>query len=1263
MSSSIDDVICTCLTRVYADHSARTDRLTCRLEHALPIRHTFFRLKRVPHFQTRDDLHSEHTPAYLPIYRLENASLESLSQKSKAGCRRVLIEGDLGTGKTLVCQRLLHEWAKAMQFFRHVKIDQPYILVDTDQTGSYPGHNKHQHQAKAEVSETNGQGDAEGTEDESDTVRRHRRHPWNLNAFGEQHSSRPEVQPPVEIRVTVSKSKSCNSHLNSFSGSYKGADVNVTCRKTDSPDNNRAGGDNGDHRSRRALFVEQKEQEQMMRSNSGHNRARSGSEDKAGRGSRSRSNGESSTRKREKAICDGIPQKYLSLLNIGSPGEGAFESPNRIKGPFREPRRQRPSRLTSNLTDYKAIIYVPCVRMSLAEILNKCNNSRVRHYYVAATVLQDLLFLSDVPHHPLSFDAVYQWVLTNREDICIIFDNIDGSEAWQRLISDAFHDKDGFGKMIAAATPGRISKRDVDTLFYCYGLATEYSNKTLLSRLRTEAPSVVDRISFLLTSNHTQELLCNPLSLSLLAAYFRSVYDDDDIPEHLSELLENLIQHAMAHENNSVQNVSKGRRQRFSLQGVCETVAFECLENDTNYFSKQKFPKQFWVRHLCDCRVLHEVHEIANFASIHERLPSPVANPVITPDSDSVHSSTSSNFDVNINPETSPSNQILNVLSDQDNEPTIKLDTTTTGVRLQVPQIHNSLESSKRYAERPKCLSLDMRTPPGKQVQTTQASGEIVSFTSRCIRDFLASKRVCRYLMSDRDCEGFIQRLISKPQFYPVLRLTVRSLYIMDRSDIILNLLDMLLTSQEIGYVPYGIQSSPSPRGLSPTNFQEPRARIPHRYRVSNSDCPFRAKKEDLQQRRSSTSILGTCLEGATLKTSISFNRLLGSTSLSPYTAVTTPDTSRGYLEDFKEALIWLAETDNSEPYIGAVSNRFPDTLVISYQDCPSETIDHFICLTMRSSPVVSEVVLYMSGFYSQWDLGLRLAEALRELKNLTTLRVSMKCVVETSFLVDFICECFEGNEHIETLYLEGPMNVAENLTPCEHKRVQKTFSEQRGLKTLVLDHFSYHHRISYLLASWPNVLRALQIKRSNIDSVAEKINEKLTGSPEMTSLTLENCFVPSHCLHSIVSYINAHASSVNITTLEFTLLSSARKFNKNDAKKTYFKPAITNEVCASLAELVHSSPSLKHLILSYNGLSDEKAKVLLQATVGSRALATLDLTGNLIGNAVEDDVMLLLNKATNLKSLLLGDNNITKETRSVIIRGSLSRHDLRLSL
>ncbi|XP_059153279.1 uncharacterized protein LOC131939049 [Physella acuta] len=1256
MHTVMDDVICTCLTRVYADHAARTDRLTCRLEHALPIRHSFFRLKRVPHFQSRDDLHSEHTPAYLPIYRLENASLESLSQKSKAGCRRVLIEGDLGTGKTLVCQRLLHEWAKAMQFFRHVNIDKAYIREGEGEKST-----GHQRQARGDGGGGKNPADpGEENDEEADGDIRRPRRQWNLEAFGASSSEHAAGQRlTAGVKVTVSKSKSHDDALS------KNCDV----KENDSTGSD-ANSANGNHRSRKALFVEQQEKEQSRRAAGGNGSSRSRSNGRMRKGSRSRSSGDaekdSVTRKREKAICDGIPQKYLSLLNIGSPGEGAFESPNRMKGPFREPRRQRPSRLTSNLTDYKAMIYVPCVRMSLAEILTKCNNSRVRHYYVAASVLLDLLVLSDVQHQTISFDAAYHWVLTNREDICIIFDNIDGSDAWQRLITDAFHDKDGFGKMIVAATPGRISKRDVDTLFYCYGLASEYSNKTLLSRLRTEAPNVVDRISFLLSSNHIQELLCNPLSLSLLTAYFRSVKDEDDIPEHLSELLEILIHHAMAHETNTVQNITKGRRTRFSLQGVCETVAFECLENDTNYFSKQKFPKQFWVRHLCDCRVLHEVHEIANFASIHDRPVSPIVNPAITPDSDSVHSSASSSFEINFHTDLTSSTQNL---AEQDNEasPSNRVDS-TGNTRLQVPTIHTAGDPSKKIADRPKFLSIDTKKSPTKMVQTTQASGEIVSFTSRCIRDFLASKRVCRYLMSDRDCEGFIQRLIAKPQFYPVLRLTVRSLYILDRSDLILNLLDMLLTSQELNaQIPFGLNASSPPRGPSPPNFGDTviRVRVPHKYRISNSDCPFRAKKEDLKQRRSSTSILGTCFEGPpSLSSSPGFSRLLNNTSmLSPFTIPPSPEATRGYLEDFKEALIWLAETDNSEPYIGAVSNRFPDTLVISYQDCPSETIDHFICLTMRSSPVVREVVLYMSGFYAQWDLGLRLAEALQELKNLTVLRISMKCVVETTFLVDFICECFERNDHIETLCLEGPMNVAENLTPAEHKRVFNTFHEQRGLKTLVLDHFSYHHRISYILSCWPNVITGLQIKRSNVDSVAERINEKISRCPALASLTLENCFVPTYCLFSIVSHIAQHAPVLNIVTIELTLLSSARKFSKNDAKKTYFRPALTYDVCVELANIVKNSTSLKNLLLSYNGLTDDKAKVLLRSTVESRSLASLDLTGNLIGNDVEEDVILLLSKANQLKSLLLGDNNITKETRSAIIRGSLSRHDLRLSL
>ncbi|GFR72381.1 hypothetical protein ElyMa_005704500 [Elysia marginata] len=1368
-STTLDDVICTYLSRLYQDHASRTDRLTCKLEHALPIRHSFFRLKRVPHFQTRDDLHSEHTPAYIPVYRLENASLESLSQKSKAGCRRVLIEGDLGTGKTLVCQRLLHEWAKAMQFFRHVKVDQqkyqtPSIMVGCDGDSS-------QSKKDAAVIESS----------------KKKQRSWNLESIqssppsaqyfsprydsktnsatrtDDKISNKEGTQGPEGLKRDVTKSKSYNENLNDLLSDKDQEKSDVS--------------DKDQHRSRKSIFAERQakrlekqklgvEEEDVSRSRS-RGKRREGSD----KSSRSRSSGavesERDTkrlRERARLICNGIPQKYLSLLNIGTPGEGSFESPSRSKT-FREARRQRPSRLTSNLTDYKAIIYIPCVRMALSDLLTRCNNSRVRHYYVTATVLLDLLTLSGaIDAHHVSFEAVYQWVLGNRDDICIIFDNVDGSEAWERLIADTFHDAHGFGKVIAAATPGRLPKRDVDILFYCYGLSTEYSNKILLSRLRTEAPEAIDRTSFLLSSNHTQELMCNPLSLSLLTAYCRSVKPEDHVPEHLSELLEHLLHHAMAHEPNfagantagassrggpagkgSITSNTTRRRNRFSLQSVCETVAFECLENDTNYFSKQKFPQACWTRHLCDCRVLHEVHEVANFAAIHTRPPSPtLTHPLpLTPDSDSVHSSASSNFSTNLQQtsELSSSNQSLASAADQDgdilgcqNNSTINNNNSYTqeaglgSLHLQVPSLHCSSladgTGSKKHSkvERPTSLTIsDKRSPSPKTTTstltkqshshqqhhlnqqqkaslgarsaaissaaacssatatTTQTGGGIVSFTSRCIRDYLASKRVCRYLQSDRDHEGFIRRLISRPQFYPVLRLTVRTLYLLDRSDLVLNLLDMLMTSQELissGQGPFSITIPSPPRGPSPTQAIIPdpphRVRIPHRYRMSHSDCAFRAKREDFKQRRSSTSILGTFIEGGGPTPSPSLNRLLLSStalanSLSPFSSSPEPpENTRGYLEDFKEALIWLAETDNSEPYIGAVSARFPQTLVISYQECPTETIEHFICLTRRSQPAIEDVVLYMSGLYTQWELGLRLAHALRGLPALGSLKISMKCVMETTFLVEFLCECFENNQHIESLHLEGPMNVAENLSASEHKHVQAVFGNRQSirLKELIIEHFSYHHRVGYVLASWPDgSLEKLTIKRSSVEGVADRLKNKLTGLPQLTHLTLDNCFITPLTLGSVVSHLCEHASSMRLTSLELTLLSAARKFNKNDSRKPYFRPAITEEVCELLASLVETSHTLQNLLLSHNGINDERAAIILRSTTHSKSLLTLDLSGNWLTNKVENDVMFVLTKATGLTSLFLDDNSITKPTRSAIIRESLCRHDLRLSL
>ena len=305
-----------------------------------------------------------------------------------------------------------------------------------------------------------------------------------------------------------------------------------------------------------------------------------------------------------------------------------------------------------------------------------------------------------------------------------------------------------------------------------------------------------------------------------------------------------------------------------------------------------------------------------------------------------------------------------------------------------------------------------------------------------------------------------------------------------------------------------------------------------------------------------------------------------------------------------------------------------------------------------------------MSGFYTNWDLGLHLAEAFLELKSLKVLQISIKCVIETSFLVDFSCECFEKNDHIDTLSLEGAMNVAENLTKTENKRVQRIFRDPViQLKCLMLDHFSYHHRVSYLLGCWPNILEQIHIRKCNLDSVSGRINEKITGCKQLTVLKLDNCFIPPSTLLSITEHIRNKTGSLRLVTLELSVLSAFRKFSKGEVKKGLFKPALTLPVCESLAQVIEKSASLKHVVLNYDALDDERTRILMQAATVSRSLLTLDLTGNMISNGVEKDVVKLLKTDTPLTSLFLGDNGINSQTRSAIIRESLSKHQLRLSL
>ncbi|XP_025079950.1 uncharacterized protein LOC112555686 [Pomacea canaliculata] len=377
------------LRALYARHNYDVTSLSCYVERQLPLRDPFFQLKRVPHFQVRDDLHRCDTPAYRPIQRLENATPEDLCHRGRAGCRRVLVEGDIGTGKTFLCYFLLHQWAE------------------------------------------------------------------------------PKPKP----------------HANNTTKSPRGDDLNT----------------------------------------------------------------------------------------------------------------------------YKLVIYLDCVRLPVSDFLAKCQPYvHKRHVYVAACALLALAPLQGEGR--LVQERVYDWLLRNQSETCLIFDNVDASDAWLQIIQEAAREHHGFGKILVCATPERVPKKNIDALYYCYGLHPEYGTKLNASRLKRVSATLARGPPF--PSSWTlQELLRNPLILALLSAYLKDL-NHRRLPRTQFELIEGVIGFAMIGDPCPVSPSAERpgcEAGSASLMTICETVAFECIETNTNYFCKSKFPSYFWTKHLCDCRLLHEV--------------------------------------------------------------------------------------------------------------------------------------------------------------------------------------------------------------------------------------------------------------------------------------------------------------------------------------------------------------------------------------------------------------------------------------------------------------------------------------------------------------------------------------------------------------------------------------------------------------------------------------------------------------------------------
>ncbi|XP_076435888.1 uncharacterized protein LOC143275572 [Babylonia areolata] len=874
------------LQSLYSRHYTDVTSLSCYLERHLPLREPFFQLKRVPHFQVRDDLHHSEAPAYTPILRLESASPEDVSQRGRAGSRRVCVEGELGTGKTFLCYHLLQLWA------------------------------------------------------------------------------RPRPRPPHPLLLTPAPAATTTT-------------TTTTLAKTPRLD---------------------------------------------------------------------------------------------------------------DITTFTLLIYVDCVRLPVSDLLSRCHPSRKRHVFVIACALTELLS----PNESRAFlDRVYDWLIRNQSEVCVVFDNLDGSDSWNRLVEETLreHHHTGFGKVVVCSTPGRISKTNIDSLYYCYGLHPDYSHKLVVSKLKRVSQDIVDRAEIPKLLDPSQELLRNPLTQSLVIAFLKSM-NPKARPRTQFDFIEDVVSTAMVGDSYPVSLSSGPRSSQIlspsspsCLMSICETVAFECLESNTNYFSKVKFPAHFWNKHLCDCRILHEVHDI------------------------------------------------------------------------------------------------------------NQQGTPVISFTSRSIRDYLASKRVCRYLLSDRDSDQFLDGLVHKRQFHSVVKFCIRHLVKLNRLDMVRILIERLLAAG------------------------------PKRW--------IKAHKQ-------------------------------------------AEAFSRGRLSEQSEVLAWLRETDFHVDLLRVVTAHFPSILELSYSDCPPDTLRHFTAVAETSGQELplQGLVLYMDGMFMNSALGLDLARALRRVSSLTTLVVCLRCVVDTGFVVDFLCQVFESNPHVKNLTLEGPFNSAENLTPAMHRRVKQAFSgggpaaPSLGLQTLCVEHVNYHHRLAYLLSCWPHSLfRRLELRKSNLNSVSQSLRDKLYHGRHLSTLVLEHCHVLSATLESVLQGLCEAWDHLVLTSLTLSLLSTSRHFARQDARKPSFRPSLTLHGCRLLARFLSLSPTLSDMSLCHDGIDDAKVRVLVEAASRSETLTSLDLTGNVIGDASCEDVIAVVTGSRKLSALYLHDNSFGADVRKVLVNCSLEKTSFKLSL
>ncbi|XP_071085098.1 uncharacterized protein [Haliotis cracherodii] len=369
---------------------------------------------------------------------------------------------------------------------------------------------------------------------------------------------------------------------------------------------------------------------------------------------------------------------------------------------------------------------------------------------------------------------------------------------------------------------------------------------------------------------------------------------------------------------------------------------------------------------------------------------------------------------------------------------------------------------------------------------------------------------------------------------------------------------------------------------------------------------------------------------------------------------------TRGTLCDVSRVLVCLRQTDFQEDVCKLAAQNFPTILEFSLEDSVCSVLQDMIHMMARYELSTHGIVIHMDKMFTQSSLGISLARALNCMTSLTTLMLRATFVADTTFLVHFLCETFQGNTHVKNFTLGGPFNSAENLSHALHRRVASTFTSAIALKTLTIENCSHMHRIAYVIGCWPNIFHRLEVRRCNLEAAGSEVIIKLKGQGDFYHLRLENCYIPSAKLHDVLKCAQM-CNKLQVVSLN--LLSAKKSFSVMDTHRGTFLPAIDARACSLLHELIVSSPLLEEVTVCHAGLDDVKAGVIIGAVLQSACLKVVDLSGNLITDDVTKDVIDVIKTVKSLRGLMLNNNSFSPEGRKSVVRATSDVTELKLSM